>query len=107
MIDFDDLVLSVGQDTFGRNVLYTPTKSSPGMPAIGARGVYFARPIFVEVEGGSLQTLEHTLSIRRSELPFMPAQNDTLSMNGQEWIVSNVERDSEGALKLTLKAAKP
>ncbi len=104
MIDFDDLVLSVGQDIFAKDVLYAPEKSSPSITPFRARGVYAARPIFVEVEGGSLQTLEHKLSVRVGEFPAVPAQKDWLTMDGRDWLVSNVELDGQGAANLTLKA---
>lgn len=104
MIDFDDLVVSVGQDVFAKDVLYTPDKSLPGASPFFARGVYSARPIFVEIEGGSVQTLEHKLSVRLSEFAAMPAQKDALMLDGRDWIVSNVELDGQGAASLTLKA---
>lgn len=105
MIDFDALVLSVGQNTFGVPITYKPVTSAPGQSQFAARGVYTKRPVDVVTDHGVLQTFEHKLSVRVNEYPAVPAQGDVLFMNNVRWLVDNVEPDGQGAASLTIKIA--
>lgn len=115
MIDFDALVIAVGQNTFARPILVNPLCSQPGRPAYAARGVWSARPVDVMMEDSSIMvSQEFKMNIRRAEFPVMIEQGDTIEIPAAGSLprvgicaIDELKPDGQGSVDLFLKVVEP
>jgi hypothetical protein len=108
-IDFDALVLSVGQNTFGIQIIVLPIKSQPLVASYPARGVLTQQQLSIPMEDGSVMaSLIRKLSIRISEFPIVPVQGDKISIGPKMYFIddSHSGDDGQGATVLILKETR-
>lgn len=105
MIDFDTLVLGPCLSAFGQITLYTAPGQSFDLPGIFDR--YHAEITF-DAGGVPVSTQRPMLGVRESDFPFglLPAQGDTVLIDGTVYLVTDTQPDGHGHILLPLKLAR-
>lgn len=107
MIDFDALVVSVGQTVFGEPVSVWPKGNSSA--AYDARGSWSERPVDVALQDDLIASSQvKTLAIRRSEFRPEFGQGDHIVRlkTHARYIVDDVDDDGQGGSLVTLKSVR-
>lgn len=103
-LDWDMLVLKPAEAIFGASVSY----QRPGEPSFSLADAVFDRhhELITFGDGAPVSTRVPMLSIRASAFPsgFTPAQGDTVSAEGGLYVVTDVQPDGKGGIKLPLSS---
>ncbi|WP_428485959.1 head-tail joining protein [Rhodopila sp.] len=103
MIDFDALVLAPCHATFGELVTYYPA-SGPPTPL---PGIFNDRYMEIKLQDGvEIVDYRTVVAIRASLFPMAPPnQAELIRARGVLYVITNVEPDGLGDLRLSLRSA--
>ena len=119
LVDFDALVLDRTVGVFGIACSFTLTVSSPGAPAVVARGVFSSGPLDVQMEDEVIFSDQQTsLGIRAldflSQEMAPPARGDMVEIVepdhaafGNKYWIGDSDWDGQGGITLLLRTQEP
>lgn len=114
-VDFDALLAPViSEDVFGTNVLYTPAVSAPGAPGFAISGSFERHHVVTldeiarsELKAAGNSTTAPVLTVRLSDFPAPPRQEDRIDIKGEAFLVYDIQPDGEGFADLVLRELVP
>lgn len=103
-MDFDALVLGACMDTFAVDISVLPLQSQPSVAPYAARGVWTVRNVDIAVEGeGILSGQNRVLGVRLSEFAVVPVPGDRVTVQGNPYLIDDVDEDGQGGAEWALK----
>jgi len=115
LVDFDALVLDRTVGVFGIACSFTLTVSSPGAPAVVARGVFSSGPLDVQMEDEVIFSDQQTsLGIRARDFAVVPDRGDMVEIVepdhaafGNKYWIGDSDWDGQGGITLLLRTQEP